>query len=1285
MKKFLLILVAFVCCLSLFTQDAMLIYRHNYPKPLFVALKDVTTISHSDTAQVLSLEEWNIQAQSLASDIDSIVFIESDTINTSDYAYFTCPDDHHPHMIDLGLPSGVLWSCCNVGATTPEEYGGYYAWGETEEKDYYDWSTYIHCDGTQESCHDIGEDIAGTKYDVAHVKWGGSWRMPTVEQFWELLDYCTRTWTQQNGVNGILVTGPNGAIVFLPAAGLHWSDDLSNEGSGGYYWSSSFYPGYEYLARCLLFNSPELYCYYGSRCGGNPVRAVCFNTPIPDLTLSTRSVSLSKGDSTTVDILGGSGNFEISNSRTSVVEATLDGTTITLKGLSGGGAVVTVKDISSGQTARIDVFVSSPTGYCPDDNHPHSIDLGLPSGTKWSCCNVNASKPEEYGGYYAWGETEEKDYYDWTTYSFSDGTGTILPHIVDDIAGTKYDIAHVKLGDYCHIPRVEQIKELLDNCTRTWSTQNGVKGTFFTGPNGATIFLPASGMREYDDLLFRNTTGRYWSSEVDSDFNSGFLNFYSGQWNQGRLWRYLGFSVRAVYSDEPLNCLKLSQNSIILATGKKATIEIVSGSGNYEISNSDESVVKSSFVETAISLTPISDGNSKVTVKDILFGQSAIIDVSVLYPSGGCPVAEAVDLGLPSGTRWASWNVGASKPEEFGGYYAWGETEEKDYYDWSNYTHCDGSLTTCHHFNDDIAGSEYDVAHVKWGGSWTLPTQKQIGELVRYCSREWSSQNGVNGILFTGPNGATVFFPAAGFCWLGSLYTGSREYNYYWSSSPDYRNTWGGAYGLFFNSNYCYGSNRYGFDYGFPVRPVCPPAPIPDLSISQDSVELNVGNTTFIEITSGSGNYEITNSNSNVIEATLDGTTITIKGLFGGSAVVTVKDLSSGQTAKIDVSVLSPTGHCPDDNHPHLIDLGLPSGTKWACCNVNASKPEEYGGYYAWGETEEKDYYAWSTYIHCDGTGSSCHHIGDDIAGTEYDVAHVKWGGPWKMPSYDQMDELFNNSTLTWTSQDGINGYLVTGPNGSSIFLPASDYIMKDNKNVGGTGGWYWSSCLYQHEERRASLLSFGSSGWYWDNEGHRYIGNSVRPIVNQNDYCPEPEAIDLGLPSGTKWASWNVGASAPEEYGGYYAWGETEEKEYYDWSTYAHCNGSSSTCHHIGDDIAGTEYDVAHAKWGGSWQMPTRSQIQEMIDNCTRTWTTQNGVKGILVTGSNGASLFFPAAGYYMEDCLYAVGDGIYWTSSLGPNNEFDAYVFNYYSNGWYSNNYYSRDYGFPVRAVCP
>ena len=94
-------------------------------------------------------------------------------------SYITCPDNHHPHLIDLGLPSGTKWACCNVGADTPEAYGGYYAWGETEEKSTYSWSNYIHCNGSRETVHDIGSDIAGTEYDVAHVKWGGSWVMPS--------------------------------------------------------------------------------------------------------------------------------------------------------------------------------------------------------------------------------------------------------------------------------------------------------------------------------------------------------------------------------------------------------------------------------------------------------------------------------------------------------------------------------------------------------------------------------------------------------------------------------------------------------------------------------------------------------------------------------------------------------------------------------------------------------------------------------------------------------------------------------------------------------------------------------------------------------------------------------------------------------------------------------------------------------------------------------------------------------------------------------------------------
>jgi len=183
----------------------------------------------------------------------------------------------------------------------------------------------------------------------------------------------------------------------------------------------------------------------------------------------------------------------------------------------------------------------------------------------------------------------------------------------------------------------------------------------------------------------------------------------------------------------------------------------------------------------------------------------------------------------------------------------------------------------------------------------------------------------------------------------------------------------------------------------------------------------------------------------------------------------------------------------------------------------------------------------------------------------------------------------------------------------------------------------------------------------------------------------PVAKAIDLGLPSGTKWASWNVGASKPEEYGGYYAWGETEEKDYYDWSTYIYYDGSSSTCHHIGDDIAGTEYDVAHVKWGGSWRMPTRAQQDELQKNCTREWTQQNSVNGIRVTGPNGNSIFLPAAGYRWRGNLSREGSyGYYWSSSLYPNDEYGADAL-YFDSDYWDWNYKYRYNGRSVRAVCP
>ena len=150
-------------------------------------------------------------------------------------AYLTCPDDHHPHLIDLGLPSGTKWACCNLDDNptklSPTNYGGYYAWGEVKEKTCYDWSTYVHCEGSYDTCHDLGSDIAGTQYDVAHYQWDGSWMMPSLDQIKELMDNCSFEWMTLNGVNGRRFTGNNGGMIFLPATGSRHGDDLDDVGS----------------------------------------------------------------------------------------------------------------------------------------------------------------------------------------------------------------------------------------------------------------------------------------------------------------------------------------------------------------------------------------------------------------------------------------------------------------------------------------------------------------------------------------------------------------------------------------------------------------------------------------------------------------------------------------------------------------------------------------------------------------------------------------------------------------------------------------------------------------------------------------------------------------------------------------------------------------------------------------------------------------------------------------------------------------------------------------------
>ena len=191
------------------------------------------------------------------------------------------------------------------------------------------------------------------------------------------------------------------------------------------------------------------------------------------------------------------------------------------------------------------------------------------------------------------------------------------------------------------------------------------------------------------------------------------------------------------------------------------------------------------------------------------------------------------------------------------------------------------------------------------------------------------------------------------------------------------------------------------------------------------------------------------------------------------------------------------------------------------------------------------------------------------------------------------------------------------------------------------------------------------------------YDGKHPKPQTPATGTHAGHEWVDLGL--SVKWATCNVGASSPTGYGNYYAWGETSPKNDY----------SSSTCktweRSMSDIRGNSSYDAARANWGGSWRLPTKSEYDELVNNCTRQWTTQNGVKGMRFTSKkNGNSVFFPAAGWRDGASAYGAGEGgYYWSSTPYGGSTQRAYGLYFDSGGSASTDWGNRYYGHTVRPV--
>ena len=495
-----------------------------------------------------------------------------------------------PEYVDLGL--SVKWATCNLGASSPEEDGGYYQWAGTTDVSASDLPDWSYPDWSNCPYHTKDNMLIGwTKYiplnkisywfdnsnpdnqtildqndDVAHVELGGKWRMPTREEWEELMNTSNCSWeyTIVNGLWGYKVTskksGYAGNYIFLPPAG-YFEEYGFTEGGIGQYWSSSLNTEMPMSAYCLFFEVARTLGVSngGYRCEGRSIRPVYGDREVvTGVSLNKTSLDLTVGDSYTLSATVTPSNaseksVNWSSSNTNVATIDQGGVVTAVKA---GTTTITVRTTDGDHIATCNVTVSGP----------EAVDLGL--SVKWASFNLGASSPEEYGGYYQWAGTKDVTnlsiyldlsncpYYTigWTKYipsnkpSYWCGSGS--PDNLT-ILDQNDDVAHAELGGRWRMPTREEWEELINtsNCSWDYSTVNGVVGYKVTskksGYTGNSIFLPAAGHRSEKCLFFDNFACYYWSSSLDKEDPNNAYSIYNNQITTQHC-RYVGHSVRPV-------------------------------------------------------------------------------------------------------------------------------------------------------------------------------------------------------------------------------------------------------------------------------------------------------------------------------------------------------------------------------------------------------------------------------------------------------------------------------------------------------------------------------------------------------------------------------------------------------------------------------------------------------------------------------------------------------------------------------------------------------------------
>ena len=615
---------------------------------------------------------------------------------------------------------------------------------------------------------------------------------------------------------------------------------------------------------------------------------------------------------------------------------------------------------------------------------------------------------------------------------------------------------------------------------------------------------------------------------------------------------------------------------------------------------------------------------------DVLYGNEISFTTAERLTESG---HEYVDMGLS--VKWATMNVGATVVEEGGKYFAWGEVEEKESYMWDNY-HYGNSRTTLTKYceseeygtvdNKAVLDLWDDAAYMIWGGKWRMPTYNEWDELLRNSTWTWVEQNGVKGVrVRSTKNGNCIFLPTTGYK-VGTDLNYKDDIVGFWSGSLSKNGSYM-SYGVSIespnNTASFYGFNRYN---GYPIRAVM------DNAITPPAVDIPT---------------VVTSAASEVTK---------------NSAVVGGNVVSDGGLEVTERGVVYSTSQ-----NPTIEDSKVSSGSGLGEFTCNLINLQTGATYYARAYAKNKFGVAYGE-----------------------EISFVCEGVP-VVTTLQPTDISYTSATVGGNVND--DGGLEVTERGV-VYGTNQNQTTEDNKVASGSGLGEFTCNLTDLQDGTTYYVrayAVNAKGTAYGEEV-RFTTTSLKEGEGiENGYV----YVDLGL--SVKWATMNVGASSPEDYGDYFAWGETEPKEVYDWDTYKHCNGGSIslTKYNISSSYGTVDNktqldltdDAARANWGGAWRMPTDAEMTELTNNCTWTWTTQNGVNGYKVTSmSNSNSIFLSAAGYRNDSSLYYAGsNGGYWSSSLSTDYPVSACRMYFDSSDVSRYSGSNRSYGRSVRPVCP